>query len=283
MVGSSRSPGFAGALFPRAIRLFDALLRRLLKIQDPPAPSFFRYRLRAASRTLLLGKEVVEKGAPVLEIHLFNERIPPIPTGKPSVAWGGRMGRLVREGFSALARESATDPHLARARAVGGPIGAALSPLRGPGVRRLMEHLGFHVVVVPPSPLERLWAAGDAVHSALLYRGYQPAGDRPRGILRLPRAELWMTMAELRARYGRPGSAPGRDLEESGPGSRAEQPVRPHVEGLAPPDDPPADERPDPDRGAEEVAEREEGERPEGHCVAGQTGDGERRRPPDHQ
>ena len=71
------------------MRRIDAWMLRVLGIfefsDDPEC--VLRLQITRAPHTLCLNGRVVNAGEPVLELHLWNEHIPPLPPSGPDLAW----------------------------------------------------------------------------------------------------------------------------------------------------------------------------------------------------
>jgi hypothetical protein len=159
-----------------------------------------RIRRIAAPHTAACDGQTIQRGEPIIEIHLWNERIPPMPADGPDLAWAVQMQRLLVGSFRMLARQVQSDPQLAGARAIVG-MTSMLAPRDRPGGLRLMEHLGFTVLPYH-NPLGRFGEFWENFYTWWIMWTYNQASLRHRRLFRLVRAEVWMTMAELLSRYG---------------------------------------------------------------------------------
>lgn len=191
----------------RAVRAIDLALRVAFRIRSPDDPrALFRLRRARAVRPLPLADGVVPAGAPVLELHFWNERLPRLARARTDLEFGARLGRAGIDGLRAVARALDRDPSLAETRAVGASI-AVLSPLAAPGARSVLSRLGF--TLLPARRATAARRAADGLWAALLLRAFQPEARGPsRGVP----LEIWMSAAALRARYGAqraPRSRPG--------------------------------------------------------------------------
>lgn len=186
----------------KAVHILDAGLRRALGVfefEDRP-DGLLRVRLTRAARAIALPEGLIPKGAPVLELHLWNEHVPPLPEAGPDLAWAAQVRSRLVASFRALGRAVARDPRFAEVQAVGG---VTVLCFAGDGRRevRLFERLGF---VVRPyrSPLGRFGEFWENLYTWAIMWAYNAATLRRRRLLRLRRGEIWMTAAEFRRRYG---------------------------------------------------------------------------------
>lgn len=183
------------------VRLLDRALRRAGHIHEysDDAACLFRYRVITAPNPFLLGGETIPSGAPLLEIHLWNERVPPIPMKGPDLGWGKRFQHAIVDGLRHLAAHVETQPQLLEARAVGGTT-LVFSYNRGIGAGRALARHGFLTVEIPPrrAPFE----LGERILCWLLAREFQDVAPPLREFLQTPRSQSWVPMGDFRRRYG---------------------------------------------------------------------------------
>ena len=184
------------------IRLLDAILRRAYGVFEfcDDRDCVLRIRLTKASHPLRLSDRVVRAGDPVLELHLWNEHIPPLPPDGPDMAWAIRTRHMLIHSLHMLARQMENDPHLGSVRAVGG-ITVLLSPGDRPAGERLMERLGFTITPCP-NPLGRFGEFWENFYAWCLMWTFNAASLRRRQLIRLRRVGVWMPTEEFLRRYG---------------------------------------------------------------------------------
>lgn len=186
----------------RLVRGLDAILRRANGVYEFTADSACLLRLARARAPypLPLPTGTVQKGEPVLALHLWNEHIPPLPASGADLAWGKAVSRGFVASLRAVGEEMARDPRLAQARAVGGTV-AFLSPHDRPAQVRLLRRLGFTVISYHP-PLGRLGELAENAYAWLLMWTYNAASVHGRSPFRLQRLGVWMSADAFRQRYG---------------------------------------------------------------------------------
>ncbi|MBF6594689.1 MAG: hypothetical protein IVW51_09595 [Thermaceae bacterium] len=182
------------------IRQFDALLRRIEGVfefcDDPNC--LLRLQLAKARHPLHLEDLEVPKGTPVLELHLWNEHLPPLTDEGPNLLWASRTGHLFVRSLQAVAQTLQQDSRLAGVRAVGGYT-ALLAKERLGGVN-LMRRLGFQVMPYGSS-LGRFGEFWENLYSWWLIWAFNQPSLRQRKLLDLQRAEIWMSVEEFLRRY----------------------------------------------------------------------------------
>ena len=191
----------------RAVLAIDRSLRRangifefcdndqcILRIAIIPAET----RILLPDGTLLLPED------PIIDLHLWNERLPSLSRGGSSLAWGAAFRTRMRATLGLLAEYVASDAELNTVKA----CRARVAFLRDRLIRRAARHLGF-VFAVPDQSIP------DHVHEFLevfLIYGltwvFNPEALPHKACLP-QRSYLWMSRGELFRRYkaGRTGEA----------------------------------------------------------------------------
>lgn len=184
------------------VRCFDAWLRgRLGVFEFCDAPDcLLRIRPNTAARVLSLPDETIPAGAPVLELHLWNEHLPPLPAAGPDLAWAVQTRRKLIASFRTLAARIEQEPRFAGIRAVGG-ITVLLSPEEARQGKTLFQHLGFSISHHPEA-LGRFGEFWENLYTWWIMWAFNPATLRRRRLLHLRRMEVWMSAKEFLSRYG---------------------------------------------------------------------------------
>jgi hypothetical protein len=184
------------------VRALDALLRWAQGVEafDEDERCILRIQLAHASRPLNFPNGMVKRGEPVILLHLWNERIPPMPPQGADVEWAARMKRLFIHSLRALAQAMRREARLGKARAIGGAT-VLVASADGSDGSRLVQQLGF--TILPYSHrLGRFAEFWENLYSWWLMWTYNPATLRRRKFLHLRRAEIWMPTEEFLRRYG---------------------------------------------------------------------------------
>ncbi len=193
------------------IRFLDRLLRRAYGIYEFwSAPDcIFRVSVSEADRRIELPGLTLEKGARLVELHFWNEHMPRLPEGGPTVSWAKQLLRQVDRSFREVAKRAASDARLAGAQAIGGVM-IAFEDEAGFGAVAVLERLGFRVAPYrnPHGELAEFWSR---LYSWVLLRAYQRHSLRGRRVSQLHRVDLWMPMADFMSRYG--ARASGEEIE----------------------------------------------------------------------
>jgi hypothetical protein len=186
----------------RAIRGFDRFLRWALGVFEFCAwpDCLLRVRRTTLARPVTVAGQTFPTGAPVAELHLWNEHLPPLPSEGPTLAWAVQTQRRLKQSFRALARQMPHDPRLAGATLV---TGITVLPLAGAhaGGTKLFEQLGFTILPYH-TPLGRFGEFWENLYTWGIMWAFNEPTLAGRELLRLRRSAIWMTTDELLRRYG---------------------------------------------------------------------------------
>jgi hypothetical protein len=180
---------------------FDGWLRKTLGVFEycDASDCLLRVRLSSAAHPLYLPDCIVVEGAPVLELHLWNEHIPPLPPEGPDLAWAAQTQRRLVASFRALADRMRRDPNYAAIQAVGG-VTVLILPGNVAGGEKLFQRLGFSMHPYH-STLGRFGEFWENFYSWWIMWAFNPPTLRRRRLTRLRRAEIWMCVEEFLRRY----------------------------------------------------------------------------------
>ncbi len=185
------------------IRRFDAFLCRIYKVYEFNADPdcILRLAKTQAQRTLQLpGGLVIQKGDPVLEIHLWNEHMTRLSESEDSMVWASRTYRQLLYSLRLVARQVKQDAHLADVHALMG-ITSALFSEKVPNRPSFMERLGFTIESYH-GPLGAFGEFWENFYAWWIMWTYNPYSLRSRRLLGIRRNEIWMPINELMQRYG---------------------------------------------------------------------------------
>ncbi len=182
-----------------AVRRFDAFVRRRQGIWEFTQDERCIFRLgwgRAPYSIYLADGTAVLRGDPLLELHLWNERLPPMPPGGPDVAWAVRFVRLWRHSLELLAAYWRQDAACVGVAALHGVF--ALPGGQGVTMQeRTLRTLGFDVVRPPRTPWRIFADFWENLYNWAILWTYNPGSLQVRRLLRLERCHLWMPRGRL--------------------------------------------------------------------------------------
>jgi hypothetical protein len=186
----------------RIIRVFDAFLRWCYGIEplsDDPA-CLLRVRVIRAPRAVSLPEGPLAAGAELLEIHLWNERVPPFPPAGADLAWARRTQRMLLVSLRLAARRLREDPRLADVQAVAGNT-VLVHDAAGVTRSRLLQGLGFAVFPMewPLGRFGEFWA--NSYTRALMW-AYNPASVRGLKVFDMRHDDFWMARSTFLDRFG---------------------------------------------------------------------------------
>lgn len=200
-----------GRIGRRLVRAVDALLRRdqrIFSFNDDPG-CILRMSLEPARDPMALTDgTTVQPGDPLVILHFWNERLPPVPPEGPNLRWARTMIDGSAASLGMLSRYLAGQPDLAAVRAIGSGLAGFLTMADLDLGSRFFGRLGFDVRRGPRR--RSLWGrfAGfwENIYSWALIWTYNPASVRGKPPWRLGRFGIWMSRATLERRYGRTAS-----------------------------------------------------------------------------
>lgn len=187
----------------RLIRSFDAFLRRafgIFEFDDDPN-GLLRVRIIRAPHQIILPDGRVPAGAPVIELHLWNEHMPQIGDQGPDLAWAVELRRRLIGSFRSLARQVKDEPRFSSIQAVGGATLLAV-PSSGEGIAALFPRLGFTVFPCR-GPLGRFGEFWANLYLWSLIWTYNRGSVRQHSLRDVQRSEIWMSAEDFLSRYDR--------------------------------------------------------------------------------
>jgi hypothetical protein len=185
------------------VQALDRYVRARLQVYeytDHP-DCLFRARVATSSRPLRVNGSSIEPGAKVVEIHFWNERVPPVPSTGPDLGWAAKGQRMTNLSCRALAHHMKARKELADVRAVGGT--AVFQAGDGSGLEKVLARLGFHITP-HESGLGRFAEFWEEFYSWMIVRAFS-VGTAPHLRLReIQRGDFWMSAGEFLERHDRP-------------------------------------------------------------------------------
>jgi hypothetical protein len=180
----------------------DRHIRRKLGVFEfsDSADCYFRARFTKASRDLPLSDRRIPVGEPVLEMHLWNEHLLPVPRKGLDMRWGVKTSKQLAISCRALARYLHDDAGLDSVQAVGGTTGV-FSAGEGSGWEGVISRLGFNITrhENPKGEFSEFW---ERVYAWMLIRAVSVGAQRPPRLREIRRADFWMTAEEFVRRHG---------------------------------------------------------------------------------
>jgi hypothetical protein len=165
-----------------------------------------RYAPLASPTSVRLSDGVrIRPGELVLDLHLWNPHIPPVPEGGPNLAWARRTRARFHHSLEELARVVAEDPDLRQARACRARMNCVGQGYSGESLSHLIERFGFEDVDEGRASMqERIHNAFENILIAALIWTHNPEAVRPDKLLR-KRRSVWMSRERLLQRYSSQG------------------------------------------------------------------------------
>jgi hypothetical protein len=196
-------PAAAAVRIMRAfVRAIDRYLRKRFDIFEYSTEDtcIFRIRIGHIERDLALPDETVAAGEPVLELHFWNEHLPPVPEGGHNMRWAVGLRRVLIASCRMLAARLEEDPKMADSRAVGGitPLFAAGD---GSGWEKIFTRLGF-IMQPHRNPSGRFVEFWERVYAWMVMRTFTVGSGASPKLASIHRTNFWISRDDFLRRYG---------------------------------------------------------------------------------
>lgn len=183
------------------IRAIDGLLRRaqgIVAFSDDP-DCLFRIRVRRNGRTLVCDDARIPAGERIVELHLWNERVPASHSVPSDLAWAAKGAGMLKRSLRRLARELRDSDELAGVAGVVGTMAFFSGDDAAVG-GRLVRRLGFRCEPAR-GRLGRFGAFWENLYAWMLLATFNRNALRGRRLAAMRRFVLWMPADELVRRY----------------------------------------------------------------------------------
>lgn len=199
------------------IRRLDATLRRsqgVFEFSDDPQ-ALLRISLIKSPHEIPFPDEVVPEGAPVIEVHLWNEHIPLPPASGPDLAWALKLNHSLMRSLRSLVGFLREDGRFSDVQAVGGMTVLVL--IGDQAGEAILRRLGFTVLPYR-NRLGRFGEFWENLYAAALMWTFNPASLQGRSLLDFKRAEFWIPADEFLQRFRDPAGLESRpaEIEQAG-------------------------------------------------------------------
>jgi glycosyltransferase 2 family protein len=196
--GSFRAPAWMqGAVF--ALDRWLCRWQTVYEFTDDPRCLFRIQCVRLDAAVELADGTCAHAGSRILALHLWNEHVPLMGRGGPTLAWACRADRAVRSSLRELAGYLAAQPALGDIAAIRADMRVS-GPSQAVQFARLLARYGFEAL---PGQADRrgvLHRIGDAILILMLVSVTNPLALRT-AALRLVGVRLWLSRAVLERRY----------------------------------------------------------------------------------
>lgn len=144
---------------------------------------------------------VLKAGDPVIDLHLWNEHIPPVPKAGPDLAWARLVSQWMKHSLVLLAEAARTDPELRGARAIRAKTNFVGWGGQSESMSRLIARFGFEDVDEGAASMpERVHDALENILIGALTWTHNPEALRRDKLIR-QRRPVWMSADTLRRRH----------------------------------------------------------------------------------
>lgn len=215
--GLTERRGVAGRWFGAAVFALDSRLRRaqgIFEYSTEPG-CLFRVRRTVADQPVAFPEGThLEVGDSILDLHIWNEHMPPIGRQGPTVAWARQFRQAIDRSLRALADHLRHNPDLDDINAIRADM-RLRSTERHEQLAKIVGHYGFHWVPADGRPSRRLRRLGERILMFLLVVASNPYAARATVFRREPTV-AYLSRRVLERRYPEV-----RDRERAGKRSHA--------------------------------------------------------------
>ena len=177
----------------------------------------FRVSIGVSKYPLQLPDGEIPAGTKVLEVHFWNEHMPPMRSDGSVIGPAVKLRRKVASSAQRMAEAMQNDPRLSGVKAVGG-----VTPLFIPGDNSaadgIFRRLGFSVTP-HQNPLGRFMEFWEEVYAWFLMWAFTLGNQNRRSLRGLRRSDFWISTNNFLRLYG--GQSTGTDADDSGQGQAA--------------------------------------------------------------
>ncbi len=194
-------PWLAGIIFALDIRL----RRHQAIVEYSSHPScIFRLGIARSRRTLTLRDGThLKAGQRMVQLHFWNEHIPPVPQKGATFSWARRMQKNISTSLRELARYLQSRPDLHDICVVCGDVPSAATKAQCQQIEYIMGYYGFETVMeYERLPLrERIHRLGENILISLTIFAQNAPALRPDTLMRV-RVPIYLSRRELAQKFG---------------------------------------------------------------------------------
>ncbi len=186
------------------IRAIDKKRRRQMGIFELNSEKgcIFRACIRPVAEMPFIPKEIGPTGSKVLDLHLWNEQVPPMPLGGPDLVYAKKLIHLAADSFHMLAQFVAQDNRAAEVAAISGLTSMLFSGNIQTG-KKIFLRLGLQLAEHRSSavPVRRFL---DDLYAWMLMWTYNPLILRARKPLKIDWYAFWISRDALVEQFAIP-------------------------------------------------------------------------------
>lgn len=180
------------------------LRRRQAVVEYSSHPScVFRLGVAHARRTLTLRDGTrLRTGERMIELHFWNEHIPPVPQNGATIRWARQMQKGISTSLGELARYLSLRPDLRDISVICGDVPSA-TRAQWQQIEYIMGYYGFETVMESESlaPWERIHRLGENILISLRIFAQNAAALRVDTLMRV-RVAIYLSRRDLERRFG---------------------------------------------------------------------------------
>jgi hypothetical protein len=176
----------------------------------------FRLRVARSRRTLVLRDGTrLRTGQRMIELHFWNEHIPPVPQNGATIRWARQMQKSISTSLRELARYLSSRPDLRDISVICGDVPSA-TRAQWRQIEYIMGYYGFETVMESERLLlrERIHRLGENILISLTIFAQNTAALRFDTLMRV-RVPIYLSRRNLEQKFGDVSEAAGGAVEVS--------------------------------------------------------------------
>lgn len=183
------------------IKEFDRFLRWTQGVYEfcEQPHCLLRLRRSHAKRTVILPDKLIEKGSPILELHLWNEHIPKMPANEPDLRWALQTKNRLIDSFQSLATLLVQDVSYSDIEALSGVTVLAVDPTSSQPIS-LFKRLGFEVYPYH-NQLGRFGEFWENFYTWAIMWAFNKGSLQRKKLVALRRSEIWISIERFNSLY----------------------------------------------------------------------------------
>jgi hypothetical protein len=189
--------------FRAFVRHFDQFLSRShrIKVFSIEPDVIVRIQVDRLSHSVLLPGGIIPAGAKAIYLHLWNERLPAMPSEGADLTYARSFYHQMLTSLEALGRYIQEDESLQDVIIVGGVTSHVLLSGENKGGSLMLSRLGF-TLFPSTHPLQKIGLFLDNFYTWVLMWTFNPVSLHSHKLLKLQRVEGWMGASKFLERYG---------------------------------------------------------------------------------
>lgn len=177
---------------------FQRQRQKVFEFSDAP-DCLLRLQISHTKYPIQLSNCEMSPGDQYLDLHLWNEHVPPMPPEGPNLAWASRTRRMFVSSLSKVAELISQDPQYKDIKMIRG-ITVLLTLSDEKNGKSMVERLGFTLMPYHQT-LGRFGEFWENFYTYVLMWTFNPNSLRNRNLIKSRRTEFWICIDDFLQRF----------------------------------------------------------------------------------